>query len=81
MIDVLFFGRMADIVGSRRIQADDTGNKTLWAVRDHIFAGAFASGQVRTTDIHMSLNRRVVSDDLALSDGDEIAFFSIFSGG
>ncbi len=81
MIEILFFGRMADVTGSRRIMADDTGDTSLFAMRDRVFAAALASGQVRTAEIRMSVNRRVVTTDEILADGDEVAFFSVFSGG
>ena len=81
MIEVLFFGRMAEVTGNRRIDADDTGDMRLHALRDRVLAEALASGQVRTADIRMSVNRRVTADDEMLRDGDEVAFFSVFSGG
>jgi molybdopterin synthase sulfur carrier subunit len=82
MINVLFFGRMADVSETRALAvalpADGLG---LTALRDQVFADAMAAGRVRAGDIRMSVNQSVVSDDRALHEGDEVAFFSLFSGG
>lgn len=77
-VEVLFFGRMADIAGVRRIMRQADG---LLALRDDLFAEALATGQVTTPAIRMSVNRQQVTDDQPLRDGDEVAFFSVFSGG
>ena len=74
MITVLFFGRMADVAGRRRLDMtwpeDGIG---LLALRDRVLAGE--------SGVHMSINRQVVRDDQGLRDGDEVAFFPVFSGG
>ena len=80
MVDVLFFGKMADIVGARTRRID-AGGMYLFTVRDDVFKSALKDGRVTLSDIRMSINRRQVTADVALSDGDEVAFFSIFSGG
>ncbi len=80
MIDVLFFGKMADIVGSRRLAADAAG-EYLFTLRDRLFADALAAGRLTVADIRMSLNQKVVIADSLLGPGDEVAFFSVFSGG
>lgn len=80
MTDVLFFGKMADIVGSRS-QRLDVGGEYLFTVRDRLFADALAAGRLTTADIRMSVNRQVVTGDVALNANDEVAFFSVFSGG
>ncbi|MBW8732925.1 MAG: MoaD/ThiS family protein [Asticcacaulis sp.] len=71
---------MADIVGVRDQQVA-AGGMYLFTVRDRVFEAALNDGRVRMADIRMSVNRKVVTDDVALSDGDEVAFFSVFSGG
>ena len=76
MVEVLFFGRMADIAGHRRLALDwPAGGLTLTTVRDSLFDAA-----TRTT-VRMSVNQVQVTVDQALKDGDEVAFFSVFSGG
>ena len=79
MIDVLFFGKMADIVGIRNYRIDH--GEGLFALREGLFAAALDAGRVSVADIRMSVNRKVVTGDVALNDGDEVAFFSVFSGG
>ena len=81
MIEVLFFGKMADVVGLRSQTVTAAEGKTLHVLRDRFFAGGMASGRVAAGDIRMSVNKAVVKADQPLSDGDEVAFFSVFSGG
>jgi molybdopterin synthase sulfur carrier subunit len=76
MIDILFFGRVADGQGRRRMAlALPEGGLSLFALRLRLFDGE-DDGRLR-----MSVNQVVVSDDRPLRDGDEVAFFSVFSGG
>jgi len=76
MIDILFFGRVADRQGRRRMAlALPEGGLSLFALRLRLFDGE-DDGRLR-----MSVNQVVVSDDRPLRDGDEVAFFSVFSGG
>jgi molybdopterin converting factor small subunit len=71
---------MADIVGSRSLRIETAG-EYLFTVRDRVFADALTAGRVTLSDIRMSVNRQVVTADTVLGSGDEVAFFSIFSGG
>jgi len=82
MIAVLFFGRMADLAGQRRVDlpASPAGD-SLMSLRDRLLADALASGQVKAGAVHMSLNRVASRVDQPVADGDEVAFFSVFSGG
>ncbi len=80
MINVLFFGKMADILGRRALQVE-AGDAYLFTVRDRVFEEALDTGRLRVADIRVSVNRQVVTDDMPLHDGDEVAFFSVFSGG
>ena len=80
MTDILFFGKMADIVGSRSVRAD-LAHGYLFTLRDRLFADALATGRVTAADIRMSVNRQMVTADVALKANDEVAFFSVFSGG
>ena len=78
MITIYFFGRVSDLVGKRKIEipASISGDN-LFALRDQLFAGIDAN--VKT--LRMSLNKEVIREDMPVGDGDEIAFFSVFSGG
>lgn len=82
MIDVLFFGRMADVMRERSLKLDLTEpRRSLFSLRDELFAEASGAGRIVTGAIQMSVNQVVTRADQALADGDEIAFFSVFSGG
>ncbi len=82
MIEVLFFGRMADVIRERSLKLDLTGTrKTLFALRDDLFREASEAGRVSLNAIQMSVNQAATRIDQPLSDGDEVAFFSVFSGG
>ena len=73
-VEVLLFGRMADVVGHRRLSR---AAATLFGLRDAVFAGA----AVDPASIRMSVNQVQVFADQPLAEGDEVAFFSVFSGG
>ena len=76
MIDILFFGRVADMQGKRRMTMDlPQDGMSLFALRLRLFNGE-ADDRMR-----MSVNQVVVMADQALHEGDEVAFFSVFSGG
>jgi molybdopterin synthase sulfur carrier subunit len=82
MIAVLFFGRMADVIGQRRIEISSAPEgESLVALRDRLLGPAIADGRIAVDAVHMSLNRTVIRADAQLADGDEVAFFSVFSGG
>ena len=76
MIDILFFGRVADMQGKRRLaMALPQEGLSLFALRLRLFNGE-ADDRMR-----MSVNQVMVTADQPLNDGDEVAFFSVFSGG
>ena len=75
MIDILFFGRVADNLGKRRMEMTlPAEGLSLYDLRQRLFS----EGDER---FRMSVNQVVVMDDRPLNDGDEVAFFSVFSGG
>ena len=73
MISVLFFGKMADITGQRRLSVEAGHHLRLWGLREQYLSGV--------DGVRMSVNREMVHEDQELRDGDEVAFFSVFSGG
>ena len=82
MIAVLFFGRMADLAGQRRVDLPPAPQgDSLFALRDRLLGTAIAAAQVEAHAVKMSLNRIACLDDRAVADGDEVAFFSVVSGG
>ena len=80
-MEVLFFGKMADVAGCKSLTTAIADGETLHALRDRIFSDALATGRVTVRDIRMSVNKTIVTADHGVGDGDEVAFFSIFSGG
>ena len=82
MIAVLFFGKMADLTGRRRLDvAPGAGGDSLLGLRDRVLGEALAAGRLAEGDIRMSLNQVAQNTDRPVADGDEVAFFSVFSGG
>ena len=80
MIEILFFGMLADMMQARRLSyAGDA--RTLCDLRDEVFSAVVTAGLIRVDDIRMSVNQAQVSDDRPLTAGDEIAFFPVFSCG
>ena len=76
MIDILFFGRVADMQGKRRLaMALPEEGLSLLTLRLRLF-----NGEVDER-MRMSVNQVMVTADQPLHDGDEVAFFSVFSGG
>lgn len=80
-MEVMFFGKMADVAGRRALTIAVPDGTTLHALRDRMFADALAAGQVAVRDIRMSVNKTMVAADQSIADADEVAFFSVFSGG
>ena len=82
MIAVLFFGRIADLAGHRRLDvAPAPEGDSLFALRDRLLAQPIAAGRLEAGAVRMSLNQTLSPGDQAVADGDEVAFFSVFSGG
>ncbi len=73
-IEILFFGKIADRMGRRRETQALSDHASLFEVRDRLFGPEVA-------DVRMSVNQVVTAENCLLRDGDEVAFFSIFSGG
>lgn len=81
MIDVLFFGRVADLMRERSLKVEAEEGQSTFKLRDKLFQGLFADGVISAANIRMSVNQSMSTSDIPVSDGDEVAFFSIFSGG
>lgn len=82
MTRILFFGRVAERLGAEcQLDLPATGTsmgevRHLLAARDETAADALLR-----TDVRASLDQVVVGDDVQVRPDQEIAFFSIFSGG
>ncbi|GGZ26593.1 MoaD/ThiS family protein [Asticcacaulis endophyticus] len=81
MIRVLFFGKISDLIGQREITVPHEAGLTLHRLRDTVFSDLMAAQALKPSDIHMSVNQTKAREDIALNDIDEVAFFSVFSGG
>ncbi|WAC46933.1 MoaD/ThiS family protein [Asticcacaulis sp. SL142] len=81
MIRILFFGKISDLIGQREITVAHETGLNLHQLRDTVFRDLLAAQALKPSDIHMSVNQTKTRDDTALNDGDEVAFFSVFSGG
>jgi molybdopterin converting factor small subunit len=79
IIRVLFFGKVADILGARVLEVSSP--IALMALRGRLLGELFSSGALNDAQVLMSVNQVLVTQDQTLSDEDEVAFFSAFSGG
>jgi len=79
MIRVLFFGQVADVMGQREVESSPQ-SLSLLDLREHLF-GKGTRGESLASKVLMSVNSEVVRDERRLQPGDEVAFFSPFSGG
>jgi molybdopterin synthase sulfur carrier subunit len=79
MIKVLFFGPVAERIGSNALQADHRPGMSLKDLRDELAA---AYPQAFEIVCFMAVNGEHVRDlSFALVDGSEVAFMAKFSGG
>jgi molybdopterin synthase sulfur carrier subunit len=74
---VLFFGRPADAFGPQREVALDAPS-SVGAVRARL---AVEDAVLLAPGVRASVDRVIVGDDAQVSPGQELAFFSVFSGG
>ncbi|MDC7676381.1 MoaD/ThiS family protein [Asticcacaulis machinosus] len=81
MIRVLFFGKISDLIGQREITVPHEPGSSLHRLRDTVFNDLMAAQALKACDIHMSVNQTKAREDITLNDTDEVAFFSVFSGG
>jgi sulfur-carrier protein len=82
MIRVCYFGKVAERMNAR--VCDIVPQKTpltLWALRADLFAGIDDWADIKTPGVLMSVNQQLERADIVLQSGDEVAFFSPFSGG
>lgn len=82
MTRILFFGRVAERLGAESRLDLPAGGATLGEIR-HLLAARdeTAADALLRTDVRASLDQVVAGDDVRAGPGQEIAFFSIFSGG
>jgi len=79
MINVLFFGPVADRIGQREMRFEFSDGMTLHDVTHKI--GMLHPGALSIVSF-IAINQQQVRDkQLSLNDNDEIAFMAKFSGG
>ena len=80
MIRVLFFGRVADVLGRELSVALPDGGCTVGELRRRL--GAENGGEILLKPgVRASVDKEVAGDDAPVHEGSEVAFFSLFSGG
>lgn len=77
-IQILFFGPLAHGLGKRAMSLEAA---SLFQIRDDILFETFKNCGFEPQKLQMSVNQVLVREDIALNNGDEIAFFTAFSGG
>ncbi|UDF04285.1 MoaD/ThiS family protein [Asticcacaulis sp. AND118] len=81
-VTVLFFGKVADAMGKRQCVLDVPDTQAgLFTLRDSVLGQAFAAEALDMARVLMSVNQTLETRDRVLVDGDEVAFFPVFSGG
>lgn len=79
MIKVLFFGPVAERIGSNELRVEHRGGMSLQDLRDELAA---QHPQAFEIVCFMAVNGEHVRDlSLVLPDGSEVAFMAKFSGG
>lgn len=82
MIRILYFGRPADLLGPGRDFNLPEGGVTVGELRELLAAGdPLAAEALLRPDVRASLDAVLVPDDTPVRPGQEVAWFSIFSGG
>lgn len=82
MIRILFFGRPADHFGAERHLGLPEGGATVGELRRLLAAeDARAAEVLLRPDVRASVDAVLVPDDTPVRAGQEVAWFSIFSGG
>lgn len=79
---VLFFGSVADVFGRQAVVSLPTRGCPLSEVRSRLTVmGAAAAAALSTGGVRAAVDRVLVDDQTWVRPGQEIAFFSLFSGG
>jgi sulfur-carrier protein len=82
LVKIVFLGKLRDVAGAAR--RDVTGHTSLSAYLAHLKISEPALHDALTQQgVHCALNLLLLSqcEDVALSEGDELAFMPAFSGG
>lgn len=77
-VTVLFFGAIADAVGSRELELTTDETTTAKSLIDQLSQQHPALGKHK---LLIAVNEEYADADTALNDGDEVALFTAVSGG
>lgn len=81
-VRVLFFGKVADVFGRSREIAIPTQGCSLPELRDRLSGLAEGGGAALSErGVRCALEQQIVGDEAWMNPGQEVAFFSMFSGG
>ena len=80
MIEVVFFARLREELGTASMQIDEQTMSlsqltSMLAAKNSAWHTAFAK------DLLVAVNQDMVSEDILLNDGDEVAYFPPVTGG
>lgn len=82
MTRILFFGRVAEHLGPERDLDLPSGGLGIGDIRRALAArDALSADTLLRPDVRASVDQVVVNDDALARPDQEIAFFSLFSGG
>lgn len=82
MTPILFFGRVAEKLGPEGRLALSADGATISEIRRRLAAeDEVAADALLRPDVRASVDRVVVMEDCRVRPDQEIAFFSLFSGG
>lgn len=82
MSKVLFFGRAADRLGRSREVDIPAAGLSVGELRQRLCeTDDAARDTLERPDVRASVDRRIVDDAARVAPGQEVAFFSVFSGG
>lgn len=81
-VNVRYFASIRETIGHSTESLEVTAS-TVGALRDVLIArgGAHGEALARGKAVRAALNQTMVADDVALSDGCEVAFFPPVTGG
>lgn len=83
-VNVLYFARLREAVGRDREEVDvPAGVATVAALRDWLIARGdpWASAFAEIRRIRAAVDQQMATDEAALTDGAEVAFFPPVTGG
>lgn len=75
-IHVIFFGSLADLIGKSKLVVN--GCTDILSVKEKVIS---EYPQLKDCVFLISVNRKLVKNNLALEEGNEVAFLPPFAGG